>query len=112
MMMGRFGESACDAWPCWPDSASALGIVALVPTPAATAPNTEVFTKSRREKVTTPPYGDAGLDGQFPVFQIAAACKEIAFTERSGMALQPERRKHITRQTRNHASQRRSTLQS
>src|SRR5579859_1415774 len=47
-MILRLEESACDACPCCPDCASASGIAELT----ATAPSTEVFTKSRRETVT------------------------------------------------------------
>src|SRR3984885_15640018 len=44
-MMGRLYEPDCELWSC------AGSAWARVPTPAATAPRTEVFTKSRREKV-------------------------------------------------------------
>src|SRR5450631_4486974 len=55
MMTGRLGESSLDAWPCWLSSASASGKAVCAPTPAATAPSTDDFTKSRRENVTSPP---------------------------------------------------------
>src|ERR1700692_2941390 len=55
MIIGRLEESLCDAWPCWPLSASTSGTAECAPTPAATAPSTDVFTKSRRENVTSPP---------------------------------------------------------
>src|SRR5580700_8498953 len=44
-MMGRLYEPDCELWSC------AGSAWARVPTPAATAPRTEVLTKSRREKV-------------------------------------------------------------
>src|SRR3954466_1096195 len=55
MIMGRFPGSLWEACPCWLESAGASGTAALAATPAATAPSTEVFTKSRREKLTHPP---------------------------------------------------------
>src|SRR5450755_3705606 len=55
MMIGRLGDSDGEAWPCWPFSASTSGMAACTPVPAATAPSTDVFTKSRRENVTSPP---------------------------------------------------------
>src|SRR5438477_7833047 len=54
-MTGRLEVSFCEACPCWPDSAEAWGKTEVAPIPAATLPTTEVFTKSRREKVTDPP---------------------------------------------------------
>src|ERR1700722_6766222 len=51
-MIARLAESDGDRWAGWPLSATASGIAAGTPTPAATAPNTDVFTKSRRENVT------------------------------------------------------------
>src|SRR5712691_11957843 len=65
-MIGRFGESGCGVRPGWPVSASASGIAAYAPTPAATAPSTDVFTKSRRENVK-------GSSGLLP------ACKQNRF---------------------------------
>jgi hypothetical protein len=53
MMMGRFAESEGASREC---PASAFEISACDPTPAATAPSTDVFTKSRREKVTDTPW--------------------------------------------------------
>src|SRR5579884_4225077 len=50
MMIGRLAASFCEAWPGCADWASASA-PALFPTLAATAPSTEVFTKSRRETV-------------------------------------------------------------
>src|ERR1700683_3655238 len=49
MMMGRLGESAGGRG--LPFSASTSGIAGCDPTPAATAPSTDDFTKSRRENV-------------------------------------------------------------
>src|SRR5690348_14736633 len=54
-MTGRLEVSFCEACPWWPDSAEAWGKTEVAPIPAATLPTTEVFTKSRREKVTDPP---------------------------------------------------------
>src|SRR5580692_6537451 len=48
MMMGRLYDPDCAAWS-WVAADSSPW--ARVPTPAATAPRTDVFTKSRREKV-------------------------------------------------------------
>src|SRR5260370_35580906 len=58
-MIGRFGASLPEAWPCWP--LPALGASARAPTPAATAPKTDVFTKSRRENVMDPSWGDRSV---------------------------------------------------
>src|ERR1700730_5169465 len=55
MMTGRLGDSDGEAWPDWLFSASTSGMAACTPVPAATAPSTDVFTKSRRENVTSPP---------------------------------------------------------
>src|SRR5579864_4975541 len=55
MIIGRLPASFCEACPCWPDSPKAWGRTEVAPTPAATLPSTDVFTKSRREKVTDPP---------------------------------------------------------
>jgi hypothetical protein len=52
-MMGRFVEPESALGDA--ASASASGMAAWAPTPAATAPSIEVFTKSRREKVTGSP---------------------------------------------------------
>src|SRR2546423_11826424 len=54
-MTGRVEVSFCEASPCWRDSAEAWGKTEVAPIPAATLPITDVFTKSRREKVTDPP---------------------------------------------------------
>src|ERR1700690_4194073 len=47
-MMGRLAEVVGEAWP---SAAWASEIAECVPTPAATAPSTDVLTKSRRENV-------------------------------------------------------------
>src|SRR5579864_1330440 len=69
-MILRLEESACDACPCCPDCASASGMAEL----AATAPSTEVFTKSRRETVTESslklPRFDLPLGRTFPASRI------------------------------------------
>src|SRR3984957_11517153 len=51
-MIGRLTESDGDTWAGWPLSATASGVAAGTQTPAATAPNTDVFTKSRRGNAT------------------------------------------------------------
>src|SRR5580658_2213326 len=52
MMMGRLYDLDCDCSSLATCScAAAISPWARVPTPAATAPRTDVFTKSRREKV-------------------------------------------------------------
>src|SRR5271167_558968 len=61
-MIGRLGESSLEAWPCCPVWASASGIAACAP--AATAPSTDVFTKSRRENVKGPPDHGGWLCGR------------------------------------------------
>src|ERR1700686_464428 len=48
-MIGRLA-SVCEAWPCGPSSARTR-VISAAPK-AATAPNADVFTKSRRENVT------------------------------------------------------------
>src|SRR3954463_13908944 len=67
MTMGRLPASFCDACPCWPDSPTAWGRTEVAPIPAATLPITDVFTKSRREKVTDPPEQSGLVQQKFVV---------------------------------------------
>src|SRR6266852_4108172 len=55
-MMGRLYDPDCAACSC----ATCSSAWARVPTPAATAPRTDVFTKSRREKVISSPVTKPG----------------------------------------------------
>src|SRR5712691_4793417 len=48
-MMGRLYDPDCDSCSCAAAAGFASSPWARVPTPAATAPRTEVLTKSRRE---------------------------------------------------------------
>src|SRR5579872_2172794 len=83
-MILRLEESACDACPCCPDCASASGMAEL----AATAPSTEVFTKSRRETVTESslklPRFDLLLGRTFPASRIVSERQEFGARRAEG----------------------------
>src|ERR1700722_10696933 len=97
MIMGRFAES--DPEGRW---ALATALVACAPTPAATAPSTDVLTKSRREKVTEAPWvadlrvnaeGYHGWDRRarssittepFASWRAGCPISRVLFTRRSG----------------------------
>src|SRR4029077_11174818 len=92
MMIGRFAESFSEACPCW--EVCAREEIAPPATPPATAPNTDVLTKSRREKVMSSPWSmnaeGEEYHGGHPTQSGKETSRGLAIQSRDGLASRPQ----------------------